>query len=96
VHDPDKAEERAEARRLGGLNRRRRKRSEKPVSHLSLRTPDAVLRLLETAALDTLCLENSIARSRALAYLSGQALQAIEASDLEARLSQLEERLANR
>jgi hypothetical protein len=49
-----------------------------------------VRRLLKIAVLDTLSLENSIARSHTLAYLSQVALKALEAGELEERLKSLE------
>ncbi|MCH7891115.1 MAG: hypothetical protein IH921_06390, partial [Gemmatimonadetes bacterium] len=53
-------------------------------------TKAGATRLLEIAALDTLSLENSVARSRTLAYLAQVALRALEVGDLEERLKDLE------
>jgi len=55
-----------------------------------------VLRLLEVAVLDTLSLDNSLARSRTLAYLAQTALKAIQLGDVEERLSSLEAALRGR
>jgi hypothetical protein len=49
-----------------------------------------VRRLLEIAVLDTLSLENSVARSRTLAYLAQVALKTLEVGEFEARLEALE------
>jgi hypothetical protein len=49
-----------------------------------------VRRLLEIAVLDALGLENSIARSRTLAYLAQVALKALEVGELEERVRELE------
>ena len=52
-----------------------------------IRTPG---RILEIAVFDTLGLENSIARSRALAYLAQTSLRALEVGELEERLASVE------
>ncbi len=49
-----------------------------------------IRRLLEIATLDTLALENSVARSRTLAYLAQPALRCLEVGDLEERISSME------
>jgi len=49
-----------------------------------------VRRLLEIAVLDTLGLENSVARSRTLAYLAQVALKAFEFGEFEERLARIE------
>ena len=43
----------------------------------------AIRRIIEIAVLDTLSLENSIARPRALAYLAQVALKALELDDCD-------------
>ena len=48
------------------------------------------------ACLDTLSLENSISRSRTLAYLAMVALKALETGELEARVAALEGAVAAR
>ena len=50
----------------------------------------AIRRLLEIAVLDTLSLENSVARSRTLAYLAQVALKALEVGEFQERLQALE------
>ena len=55
-----------------------------------LATLDQIRRLLEIAVADTLGLENSIARSRVLAYLAQVALRVVEAADLQERVIALE------
>ena len=79
-HDPDKAEEAAESRRIGGLHRRKAKSVATIYDFSGLRTVESAQRLLETAAIETLALENSIARNRTL----------ISAGDLDARLTAVE------
>ena len=89
-HDPEHAGEAAEARRLGGLRRRREKTVAVAYDLEGLATLDQIRRLLEIAVTDTLGLENSIARSRVLAYLAQVALRVVEAADLQERVVALE------
>jgi aromatic ring-opening dioxygenase catalytic subunit (LigB family) len=49
-----------------------------------------IRRLLEVAVFDTLGLENSIARSRTLAYLAMTAIKLLDAGEFEHRLEALE------
>ncbi len=88
AHHPAKSRDRAEARKRGGV-RRRRSRSEVPET-LDLCTAGDVRLLLETAVKDTLALENSVARNRTLAYLASVVLKTLEVGELEERLGALE------
>ena len=90
AHSPDHAEEVAEARRLGGLRRRRERAVLGAYDLDGVDTLPKVRRLLEIAILDTLGLENSVARSRTLAYLVLTALKAIELGEHEHRLRSIE------
>ena len=90
-HSPEHAEEAAEARRLGGLRRRKERITEGAYDFEGLESVTQIRRLLEVAAVDTLALENSVARSRTLAYLSQVALKALEVGELEERVRALEE-----
>jgi len=89
-HDPDKADEAAEARRIGGLHRRKAKSVATIYDFSGLRTVEGAQRLLETAAIETLALENSIARNRTLISAASGAGKLIEAGDLETRLAAVE------
>jgi hypothetical protein len=89
-HDPDKAEEAAESRRIGGLHRRKAKSVATIYDFSGLRTVESAQRLLETAAIETLALENSIARNRTLISAAAGAGKLIEAGDLDARLTAVE------
>lgn len=89
-HDPERAEEVAEAGRLGGLRRRREKAVGAAYDLDGLDTVEQVKRLLQIAVMDTLGLENSIARSRTLAYLAQVALKVVEVGDMQQRLTALE------
>ena len=88
-HDPARGEKRAEARKKGGYNRRRvpTAESSEPVE---VRSCQDILGLVQRGINDTLSLENSIARSRALGYLAGVALKALEVGEFAERLKALE------
>ncbi len=95
-HDPEHAAEVAEARRLGGLRRRREKTLQGAYEFEGLNSIEDVRRLLEIAVMATLGLENSVARSRAIAYLSQTALKVFEFHEFDERLKSLERLLAPR
>lgn len=90
-HDPDKAAERKAARRKGGLARHGRSigvtGDPEPVAISSVAD---VVRLLEQAVNDVLRLENSIQRARAIGYLAGVIVKALELGELEERVAALE------
>jgi len=96
MHSPEHAEEVAEARRLGGLRRRREKAVSGAYDFDGLGDVGQVRRLLEIAVLDTLSLENSVARSRTLAYLAQVALKTLEVGEFDERLEALERLVAPR
>ncbi len=89
-HSPDHTTEAAEARRLGGLRRRKEKAVSGAYDVEGLATVDQIRRLIEIAVLDTLSMENSIARSRTLGYLGQVALKVLEVGDFQERLQALE------
>ena len=89
-HSPDHAQEATEARRLGGLRRRREKTVQGAYEFEGLNSVEDVRRVLEIAVMDTLGLENSVARSRTLAYLAQSALKAFEFREFDDRLQALE------
>lgn len=93
VHEPAKAEEADETRRLGGLRRRREKTIIVAYDLENLGTVDGILRVLDIALRDALGLENSIARSRVLISAAGAATRLLEVGDLAARVASLEEAL---
>ena len=90
MHSPEHADEVAEARRLGGLRRRREKTIEGAYDYEGITSVDKIQRVLEIAVLDTLGLENSVSRSRTLAYLCQVAIKAFEVGELVERLEQVE------
>ena len=89
-HSPETAEEAAEARRLGGLHRRKKRAVGAVFGFHGLRTVEDNQTLLETAAIETLALENSISRNRALAGYAAIGAKLIEVGDHEERLRALE------
>ena len=93
AHSPDRARERAEARKLGGRNRQTTGATGSPSEPVRLRDVRSVQALIESAVSDTLVQENSAQRSRTLGYLAGIALRALEVGELEDRLAALEARL---
>jgi hypothetical protein len=66
-HNPATADELAEAQRLGGLRRKRERTLSAAYDLAGLDDIGAVRRVLEIAVLDTLGLDDSVARSRVLA-----------------------------
>jgi hypothetical protein len=86
----------AEARRLGGQRRRRERVVSGAYDFDGLSSIASIRRLVEVAALDTLGLENSVARARALAYLAQVAAKLLETGELEERLAQLESVVGSR
>jgi hypothetical protein len=90
-HDPDKADDLAEAQRLGGLRRRRERTIAAAYDFSGLGSVEAIRRILEIAATDAFYLENSIARARVLISAGLAAVKLLEVGELEARLAALEE-----
>jgi hypothetical protein len=95
-HDPDSAEDAAEARRIGGLHRRKARSVATIYDFAGLRSIESAQRLLETAALETLALENSIQRNRTLISAAAGAGRLIEAGELDARLAAIEAAVAHK
>lgn len=89
-HDPGKAEDLAEAQRLGGLRRRRERTLAAAYDVAGLGSIEAIRRILEIATLDALGLENSIARARVLIAAAVAAAKLLETGELEDRLAALE------
>ncbi len=95
-HDPGHAAEAAEARRLGGLRRRKESTVAGAYEFEGLDSVRKITRLLEIAVVDTLSQENSLSRSRTIAYLAQMALKALEVGEQEERLEALEGALGPR
>jgi len=95
-HDPAHAKEATDARRLGGLHRRREKITSAIYDFEGLHTSEGILRLLEIAAMDTLAMDNSIARSRTLTSIANVAARVVQGLEIEERLQAIEEILGPR
>jgi hypothetical protein len=89
-HAPDTAEEAAEARRLGGLHRRKKKTVATIYGFIGLRTVEDNQALLETAVTETFALENSIARNRTLIAAATTGAKLVEVGGHEERIAALE------
>lgn len=89
MHSPEHAQEVQEARKLGGLRRKREATIVGAYDFQSLNTIDGIMRLLDIVTMDTLSMDNSIHRNRLLAYLILVALRARELEQ-EQRMANLE------
>ena len=89
-HSPDHAEQVAESRKLGGSRRKREVTLSGVYDLESVITVRDIQRLIEIAVMDTLALDNGVARNRTLAYLAQTALRSIETGELEERIRTLE------
>jgi hypothetical protein len=95
-HSPDTADELAEARRMGGLHRRKKRTVATIYGFGGLRSIEDHQALLETVAVETLGLENTIARNRALTTIVATGAKLLELGDLAARMAALEAALTSR
>ena len=84
-HSPDHTDEAAEARRLGGLRRRREKTITTVYALDGLGTVDGIRRLLDIAVADALGLENSVARARVLIAAALAATRLLEVGQVDTR-----------
>jgi hypothetical protein len=89
-HAPQTAEEADEARRLGGLHRRKKASVSAVYGFAGLRTVEDLLTLLETTAVETLAIENSISRNRVLVATALAGAKLLEVGDLAERITALE------
>jgi hypothetical protein len=95
-HDPEHADAVQEARRLGGMRRRKEATVAVAYDFEGLESIPLIRRLVEVATLDALALENSLARVRALGYLAQVAVQLLEKGEHEERLQAIESVLGPR
>jgi hypothetical protein len=91
AHSPEHAQEAQEARKLGGLRRKREATVSIAYDFEGLETIANIRRLLEIAATDSLSLDNSVSRNRMLVSVVQAALQALEKGELEQRIADLEQ-----
>ena len=95
-HDPARAEEAAEARRLGGQRRRRERIVSGAFDFEGLDSIPKIRRLLDIAATDALSLDGSVAKIRALVSLAAAATRLLETGEFEERLGAIESVLGER
>jgi hypothetical protein len=88
------AKEAAEAQRLGGLRSRRELGVGGAYGFTGMRSLDDLHRVLDIATFDTLALENSIGRNRALAGFVMIGAKLLEVGDHEERIETLEHALS--
>ena len=90
-HDPGTGAEAKEASRLGGLRRRRERALAAAFDVAGLGSAADIRRALEIAYLDTLNLDNSVARTRALVAVATAAMRLLEVEELRAFSVDLDE-----
>ena len=90
LHDPDHAAAAAEARRLGGLRRRRERTLEAAYDLDGLGSAAGLRRVLEIAVADALWLDHGVDRIRVLIAATAVGARLLETGDLEVRLAALE------
>lgn len=95
-HHPDHADEVAEARRLGGINRRRERVVFAANDYEGMTSVQQIRRLLDMSVSITLQQQHSIAQARTLAYLAQQGLKLLEVGEIQDRLEALESVLGDR
>ena len=88
-HSPTHAAEAAEARRLGGLNRKREVTLKEVYSVERVETVEEIRRIVEIATLGLLAAENSISRNRALLAAAATAAKLLEVGMLADQINEL-------
>jgi hypothetical protein len=96
MHSPEHAQEAQEARKLGGVRRKREVTLAGAYEFDGINTVQGIQRILEIAMLDTLAMENSLSRNRTLAYLALAAMKALEVGVQEERITALEQAVQGR
>jgi hypothetical protein len=89
-HDPERAEEAAEARRLGGLRRRKEGTIAVAYDLPGLDSVAGIRRLLDIVVTDGVGLENGVARLRVLISTAAAATNLLKVGEFEERLTALE------
>jgi len=90
AHDPERAQEAAEARRLGGLRRRKEGTIAVAYDLPGLDSVAGIRRLLDVVVTDGIGLENGIARLRVLIAATVAATNLLKVGEFEERLTALE------
>ncbi len=95
-HDPENAEEASEARRVGGLRRRKERALGEAYSLEGLDAVAGARRLVELAVTEALLLENTLPRARLLVAAAHAVVRLLEVGELEERIKALESALGPR
>ncbi len=95
-HDPAHQAEAAEARRLGGIRRKREGTLQGAYELEGLDTVAGIRRYLEVGLTDLIAMENSVARDRAIFSGVLAASKLLEVGELENRLEAVEAALGPR
>ena len=90
AHDPERATEAAEARRLGGLRRRKEGTIAVAYDLPGLDTVAGIRRLLDIVVTDGVGMDNGIPRLRALISTAVAATNLLKVGEFEERLAALE------
>jgi hypothetical protein len=90
AHDPERAAEAADARRMGGLRRRKEGTIAVAYDLPGLDSVAGIRRLLDIVVTDGVGLENGIARLRVLIATATAATNLLKVAELEDRLAELE------
>jgi hypothetical protein len=96
AHDPERASEAAEARRMGGLRRRKEGTIAVAFDLPGLDSADGIRRVLDIVVADGLGLENGVARLRILIAAATAATGLLKVGELEDRMTLLEAALKQR
>ena len=95
-HTPEREEDATEARRMGGLHRRKKRTVATIYGFGGLRSIEDHQVLLETVVIETMTLENSIARNSAVTRMIATGAKLIELGDLAGRIAAIEATLGPR
>src|SRR5450755_1104472 len=87
AHDPERAAEAAEARRMGGLRRRKEGTIAVAYDLPGLDSVAGIRRLLDIVVTDSVGLENGIARLRVLISTAAAATNLLKVGEFEERLT---------
>jgi hypothetical protein len=89
-HTPEREEDATEARRMGGLHRRKKRTVATIYGFGGLRSIEDHQALLETVVIETMALENSIARNNTVTRMILAGAKLIELGDLAGRIAAIE------
>jgi hypothetical protein len=95
-HDPERAADAAEARRLGGMRRRKEGTIAVAYDLPGLDSVAGIRRVLDIVVTDGVGLENGIAKLRVLISTAAAATNLLKVGEFEDRLAQLEAALGRR